>query len=182
MGIDADHSLTVVNENLRTLILFAFDLRPYQLEGGPEWMSSDTFDIKAPSDATNLAEVRAGLQTLLTRHFRLKFHREMRAMPVYAMKIMHNGEGVGNGVWLGIATPSDGGRTLAQFASDLAGSLERPVVDATNPGGRYDLMPNSTAFPIPAIVPPDIGLKLDLQEGEAQVLVIDSVSKPEAEN
>jgi hypothetical protein len=181
LGIDPSLNLTVHNLNLRAMILYAFNLRAYQLDGGPDWMNSDTFDIRTPLTGANPDEARAGFQAFLTERFKLRFHRESRPMPVYALKVVQNGEGV-SGVWIGVATPSDNGRTLARFASDLAGSLDRPVLDATNLAGKYDLMPNSTTFPIPAIVPPDIGLKLDSQDGAVEVLVIDSASKPETEN
>lgn len=177
MRIDAGHNLVVRNGNLRGMILFAFNLRPYQLDGGPAWIDSETFDITAPLTGSDFDGPHPDLQAFLIERFGLKFHREDRPAPVYALKAVHNGEGV-RGVWLGLATPSTTGRTLARFATDLARSLDRPVLDSTTLPGAWDLMPDSGTFPIPAIVPPDIGLQLESQPGTVNVLVIDSAARP----
>lgn len=51
---------------LRTMILMAYDLRDYQVSGGPGWIHSDLFLVlaKAPGKASNV-EMRRMLQHLL---------------------------------------------------------------------------------------------------------------------
>ena len=178
IGRGPNGALRAVNLNLRALVAFAFDLRSYQLIGGPDWMDADRFDIDIVDVKGTADEDRAKLVAVLAERFNLKFHRESREMPVYVLKSVTNGEGPGNGVWLGVATPSADGRTLAAFATDLGKSLDRAVFDATNLAGKFDLLPNFTTFPLPVITPPDIGLKLDSAEGSVEVFVIDGAGKP----
>lgn len=63
--------LTVTPFTLR--IAHAYELKDYQLEGGPDWLTSARFELKAKAagDATD-AQVREMLQTLLTERFRCK--------------------------------------------------------------------------------------------------------------
>jgi bla regulator protein BlaR1 len=68
------------------LIVNAYNLAPFQISGGPDWIKSDRYDIeaKADGDATR-AQVLAMLQSLLEERFRLKSHRETRELPVYTL-------------------------------------------------------------------------------------------------
>jgi uncharacterized protein (TIGR03435 family) len=53
---------------------------------GPDWISSDRFDIAATIPAGNTqAQVPQMLQSLLAERFQLKSHREKREFPVYAL-------------------------------------------------------------------------------------------------
>jgi hypothetical protein len=186
LGAQSDVSVKAINVNLRALVSFAFDLRAYQLTGGPDWMDASIFhidlvDAEALRGDVSSEKDRAKFQATLAERFKLKFHRESRQMPVYALQTINSGEGPGNGIWIGVATPSADGRTLARFAKDLGRSLDRPVFDATNLAGQYDLLPNFTKFPLPVITPPDIGLKLEPQQSLVEMFVIDSASKPAIE-
>ena len=71
---------------VRTLIRRAYDLKPYQLEGGPAWLDSDKFDImaRAGRDATP-AEFNAMLRALLAERFALRVRVENRPGDVYAI-------------------------------------------------------------------------------------------------
>lgn len=72
--------------DLRVLIRNAYDLKPYQLEGGPGWLDTDKFDImaRAGRDVTP-AELSAMLRSLLEERFALRVRRETRQMDVYAL-------------------------------------------------------------------------------------------------
>jgi uncharacterized protein (TIGR03435 family) len=53
---------------------------------GPEWISSERFDVDAKlPDGSSPAQVAEMLQALLRDRFSLKQHREQRDMPVYAL-------------------------------------------------------------------------------------------------
>src|SRR5580704_12290287 len=74
------------------LIMEAYDLKRYQVS----FTASDDafYDIaaKAEGDGTpTKAGFRLMLQTLLADRFNLKFHREMRELPVYAMVVGKGG-------------------------------------------------------------------------------------------
>jgi uncharacterized protein (TIGR03435 family) len=72
--------------DLRGLIRRAYDLKPFQLEGGPGWLDTDKFDImaRAGRDATP-AELNLMLRTLLAERFGLRVRRENRDGDVYAL-------------------------------------------------------------------------------------------------
>jgi uncharacterized protein (TIGR03435 family) len=77
------------NSTLRLLIRQAF-LADYPLDGqmvgGPAWMDSDRFDILAtmPPGAA-VADMQAMVRSMLVERFKLRTHREMRELPVYAL-------------------------------------------------------------------------------------------------
>jgi len=92
------------NWTLKSYILIAYSLRPYQLTGISGWMDSDRFDILAkledmgdeglPSKddprARRQAEgarLRIALQALLAERFDLKFHHDSKTMPGYACRL-----------------------------------------------------------------------------------------------
>ena len=70
---------------LKDYVGAAYRLKLYQISG-PEWIGTDRFDVTAklpegvlPDQIPNL------LQTLLAERFQMKFHREMKEFPVYAL-------------------------------------------------------------------------------------------------
>jgi uncharacterized protein (TIGR03435 family) len=73
---------------LKQLVANAFDVRDYQIDGGPKWLTSDYFDINATAgaDATP-ADVRAMLRALLAERFALRAHSETREAPVHVLTI-----------------------------------------------------------------------------------------------
>jgi uncharacterized protein (TIGR03435 family) len=76
---------------VRTLLLTAFDLKEYQLDAGPKWLTTDRFDINATAggDATE-AEYHAMLRSLLIERFGLKTHMESRQMTVQVLTLARN--------------------------------------------------------------------------------------------
>jgi uncharacterized protein (TIGR03435 family) len=86
---------------LKNLITTAFDLSYWQISGGDEWVSKDTYFVEAdPSDALRPRIksfrytvygiddplLRQMLQALLIDRFQLKFHRETKTGDVYLLK------------------------------------------------------------------------------------------------
>src|SRR5580658_9666321 len=49
---DGDGRFTAINQSATMLILTAFDIRRFQLVGGPRWLDSDKFDIVAKTGGT----------------------------------------------------------------------------------------------------------------------------------
>jgi uncharacterized protein (TIGR03435 family) len=79
--------------NLRMLIQQAYDIKDYQILGGPAWMSSAPFDINAKAEDPNVTreQIRLMLQSLLAERFKLKFHRETRDLPIYSLLVGKSG-------------------------------------------------------------------------------------------
>ena len=72
----------------RALILKAnFQLKAAQLSGGPDWISTERFDISAKTADQSISDddLALSLQPLLVDRFHLKFHRETRQEPVLAL-------------------------------------------------------------------------------------------------
>jgi uncharacterized protein (TIGR03435 family) len=80
------------NVTLKSLILEAYDLRPHQVTGGPEWLDEQEYDIEARWDGpATRAEIRRMLQALITERFRFLFHRQMTQMSVYGLVVDKDG-------------------------------------------------------------------------------------------
>jgi len=86
--------LSATNFAVRQLINFAWQLAPFQVAGGPEWINSDGYDIVAKLDGNpGIVEPGKGLidprqmavRNLLADRFKLKTHIEMREMDIYAL-------------------------------------------------------------------------------------------------
>lgn len=86
--------LTAVNMQLRQLITFAYQIQSFQLEGGPDWVASDRFDIVAKSERAVPATgaffggqepLRMMLRTLLSDRFKLLLHKETKELPIFEL-------------------------------------------------------------------------------------------------
>jgi uncharacterized protein (TIGR03435 family) len=77
---------TATNIPLKVLITNAYQLSFFQVVGGPDWVSTDRFDItaKAPDGAAP-EQTRAMVRTLLKDRFKLVVHMETRDTPIYAL-------------------------------------------------------------------------------------------------
>jgi uncharacterized protein (TIGR03435 family) len=90
MSVDAAR-VDIGNVSLADLIRIAYRLKPHQLSG-PDWMSSQRFDIlaKMPEGATK-EQVPEMLQALLAERFKLGIHRESKEHAMYALAVGKNG-------------------------------------------------------------------------------------------
>jgi uncharacterized protein (TIGR03435 family) len=80
------------NVPLRQLIVFAYGLQPFQIEGGPSWINSDRFNIIAkaegdipPSGPGQVGPLNVMMRGLLAERFKLVVRNETREMPVYEL-------------------------------------------------------------------------------------------------
>lgn len=81
------------NLTVSDLIISAWRLQHFQITGGPAWIHDVGFNIEAKGDANaTRPEMLKMLQPLLEDRFQLKFHRETRELPVYALTLQHGGE------------------------------------------------------------------------------------------
>ena len=155
------------NVLVRGLIQNAYDVRPFQIVGGPGWIDSIRYDIdaKAAGNAPP-AELRRMLQALLEERFQLRAHRETREVPVYVLSPAKGGlklapakescsvedEGAPpvpgsprpcGRIFARITLPDarlDGaGISMPGLTRLLANLLWRPVVDNTGYTGKFDV-------------------------------------------
>jgi uncharacterized protein (TIGR03435 family) len=81
------------NVPLRMLIQMAYQIQPFQLEGGPSWTNSDRFDIVAkvggdlpvPSAPGIPGPIQLMMRTLMADRFKLVVHHEMKEQTTYAL-------------------------------------------------------------------------------------------------
>jgi uncharacterized protein (TIGR03435 family) len=190
------------------LIQEAYNVRSYQIVGGPVWIGSDSWDINVKTEGpTGNREKMLLLQSLLADRFQLRFHRETREMKAYKLVVAKSGPklhevkdgdpGSGPG-----STRVDRGLlkgrsvSVSDLARFLQSELGRPVEDGTGLTGKYDYklewvpdesQPNSGGeAPLPGAEGPTIfsaiqeqlGLKLEATKGSGEVMVIDHAEKP----
>ena len=93
-------TLHVVNATLKDLIETAYDVRTFQVEGGPKWADAARYDVDAtpgtrPQGAAapppGWTNVRFKVQALLKDRFQLQLHRETRIAPIYSLAIAKGG-------------------------------------------------------------------------------------------
>jgi uncharacterized protein (TIGR03435 family) len=76
---------------LKTLIMRAYDVKNYQIEG-PAWTGSENYDVMAKvPDGVPADKIPAMLQALLAERFAVKIHKETRVLPVYELSIAKGG-------------------------------------------------------------------------------------------
>src|SRR5215472_6473159 len=88
---------------LKMLIGFAYNMKDFQISGGPSWIDSERFDIEAKMDESSIAALkkltpeqaleqrRLMVQSLLAERFNLKVNRSTRELPIYALVVAKNG-------------------------------------------------------------------------------------------
>ncbi len=76
---------------LKYYIATAYRVKQYQVSG-PDWISSDRFDISATIPAgVSTTQMPEMLQRVIEERFQLKMHREKKDFPVYALEITKGG-------------------------------------------------------------------------------------------
>ena len=113
LSIDASKGRFVAtNVTVKLLLRYAFDLQlptdemqrgivlfssasGIQVIGGPNWINSEHFDIEAkPTDSHAISQddMQQMTQSLLEERFQLKWHYEMREVPVYDLVVAKEGK------------------------------------------------------------------------------------------
>jgi uncharacterized protein (TIGR03435 family) len=88
VGLHIDGAqIHISQDSLKDLIYIAYRVKNYQVVG-PDWMAGARYDVdaKLPAGGTR-AQVPDMLQSLLVDRFQLKFHRENRDFPIYALVV-----------------------------------------------------------------------------------------------
>jgi uncharacterized protein (TIGR03435 family) len=194
------------NLTLKRLVGMAWDVDDSQVVGGPNWIDSESYDIKAAIPAGYAPPARDQflrmLQNLLAERFRLAVHRELRQTSGYALIVTRSGSkmisGKPNGQDGDFHSTSShlkaANVTMEAFARRLSRNRDigRTVVDKTGLTGRFDFdLDWAPAQLTPAQSdPPDdrpgiftalqeqLGLKLQSEKVSIQAVVVDRAEKP----
>lgn len=196
---------TVRNQTVATIMMFAYAIHPSQIVDAPDWVLHQRYDIEGKTDTPgqpNLRQLQEILKKLLADRFGLHFTREKRELPIYAIRIAKGGPRLKPA-----AKPEDEvdqtadghdgdltqiytSATMNDFAMGMQFFLpDRPLVDQTRLGGRYDIRlryspdeahttdPNAPPGIFTAIQQ-QLGLKLQPMKTLISVFVIDQVHQP----
>ncbi len=155
--------LNAENASLRFLITWAYNVRAFQLSGGPGWIDSAKYDIDAKVEGNaSPAQIRLMLQTLLEERFKLTLRREMKEHALYELVVAKTGlklkasgadcaalarEDPGGGqrrsqcgAWSSNDTQLNGTKiSMAQFVEGLSNFLDLPVIDKTGFAQNFDV-------------------------------------------
>jgi uncharacterized protein (TIGR03435 family) len=146
---------TTINTTMLDLITFAYDVQQKQVVGGPDWISTNKFDIAAQPDvpgSPNRQQLKSMVQKLLADRFQLKFHQDQKDLSAYVLTVvdqagvkMKKNDSNPNGLpglffrQLGVLTVQNA--TMKDFTQLMQSAvLDRPVVDQTGLEGRWDFL------------------------------------------
>jgi uncharacterized protein (TIGR03435 family) len=183
----ADGSWKIDNAPLKMLVGIAYNVKPYEIAGGPAWIDSDKWDVHA---------TQPQMQNLLRERFGLAVHRETREVPVYNLTVAQGSlklkpsacrAGCG-GIEVRRGRIEASGTPMQPFADALSEVLGRPVIDKTGLGGTFDIRleflpddavdatgPDASIF---NVLEEQLGLKLEPSQAPAEMLIIDRAEKP----
>jgi uncharacterized protein (TIGR03435 family) len=153
---------------VKLLLQTAFDVRDFQVLGGPKWLGSTQYDIAAKITGSSIdsgvpeksvaeltdqereskgKRLRAVLQSLLADRFQLKQHGETKPSPVYLLrvakgepklKVTPNPSDVSGGLMLGRGFLAGNQTGIPFLAQALSQIVGRPILDRTGLSGKYD--------------------------------------------
>ncbi len=142
---------TVQNMPVKDMINVIFRVPKRQVIGGPDWISSERFDIEAKADRPySLDDLHEMFRNMLVERFNLKTHKETREGPVYDLSIAKSGLKMkpdGSGQYLKIPIlPAPQGVTgtnvsmqyLCFWLGQMLQNDSRPVIDKTGLTKDYD--------------------------------------------
>jgi uncharacterized protein (TIGR03435 family) len=187
--------VSMTNTTLSNVILHAYGVKFYQVDG-PPWILTERYDIIAKAaDNTPRDQVPLMLQALLADRFKLKVHRETRELPVYELIVTKESPKLKKIDPSAPAGIPDGGHqrtTMSQLADLITRMVGRPVLDKTNLAGWYDLplapsmegAGGTDKLSLPSIFTniQESGLKLESRRDPIEMIVIDGGSKTPTEN
>ncbi len=151
------------NTSLRGIIQDAYGLLPFEIVGGPEWVTGSVrFDVMAKaSSVPSREEMRLMVQQMLRERFALRAHMEKREMPIYSLRLSREDGRLGAKLTRTtvdcavvecrpsmIARPGAGGVTLlykqtgvssSELAEWLAPYVGWSVIDRTGLTGKFDV-------------------------------------------
>lgn len=170
MGNQPGGRFVATNATIKMLFSLAFSpMQDFQIVGGPNWITSEHFDIEARADNPFApGEAAEALRAMLEDRLLMKTHRELREMPSYILTVAKSGlkiEAVdppevstgptgsilpsGNrltratptpkGVFLGPGNIQAPSIQISQLVNFLSTMACRPVIDHTGLEGYYSV-------------------------------------------
>lgn len=128
-----------LNLDLKTLLTFAYGVRPYQIVG-PDWLSTTRFDIvaKMPEGSTK-DDAPKMLQSLLEERFKLASHRASAEHPVLALVVGKGGPKLKPSAEKPVAIDASVPLKPGEMQTDSADGPVRVKVDLTTGSSVVDM-------------------------------------------
>ena len=137
---------------VKLIISLMYKVPMRQITGGPSWLDTDFYNIDAKADHSyDLDDLHVMFQNLLADEFKLKFHKEIKDGPVYALMVDKGGSkmkvnespqdfkipisGGRDGVVVGTRVPM---QYFCWWLGLILQRDERPVIDQTGLDKNYD--------------------------------------------
>jgi uncharacterized protein (TIGR03435 family) len=196
------------NIPVKLMISLMYRIPMRQIEGAPEWLSSERFDVEAKADhAYGVEELREMYRNMLAERFNLSFHMDRRPGNVYALtvdpgglKMKRNDGPQDYKIPVNFTANGFAGRRVPMpyLCWFLGGQLQddgRPVADQTGLAGNYDFdlsfrplrgagedagAPADDRPTLYDALRQQLGLRLQPAKGQVEYLVIDGVDHPSA--
>ena len=156
------------NVTLRLLLTLAYDVRDFQISGGPPWLDTQRYDIQArpggapdapaaPEAMRNMSDeqrkafqeqLRERLRALLADRFQLVIHHETKEQQVYSLEVAKGGAKLqeakagspaGGFMRMGRGELNGEGVAMDFVVQVLSNQVRRPVLDKTGLTGKYDI-------------------------------------------
>jgi uncharacterized protein (TIGR03435 family) len=136
VGVHIDRALVSFRFlSLQDYIISAYNIKKHQI-AAPDWVATERFDIQAkmPDGFSEMdkdvliQKRREMLQTLLEDRFKLKFHKETRDLPVYALVLAKGGSKM-------TESPIDPALTAAGSPVDVSVKASNNGTTVSLPGG-----------------------------------------------
>jgi uncharacterized protein (TIGR03435 family) len=191
---------------LRDLIIYSFNIEPFQLAGGPAWMSTERFDIvakaphsseQAPTDKPHVMNAfslqKQRLRLLLEDRFHLVVHQENKLMPIYALLADQGKTKMPRSTTQMPLTIRPGmiasrGAPISVLVDNLSGQFNHILVDQTRLAGFYSFSltwtpddspsSDSSAPSLRTALREQLGLRVVSKKGVVPFTIVDRVEKP----
>ena len=194
--------LRATNVTLAQMLYEAYQVKYYQVMGGPGWLKDARFNIDAISiGEPTRKEMMVMLQSLLVERFQLKLRRESREGNAFELVEAKGGIKLklsgANSSYISLLrnTPPElpgvsytilGQKvSISKLADYLRGEMQRPVFDRTGIGGEFDFRIDyaiegnlETGPSIFTALQDQIGLRLAGVKGPVETLVIEKAERP----
>ena len=196
--------LDFTNRSLKDLIVFAYHVTDTQVSGGPEWMTSELYDVQVKTNPPVSGEqLRLAVQELLPQTFKLTFHRERKEQPAYELVVgttgsklveasidetNHNETKVPKMVIRPVGQLEGNAAKLTYLVQFLETQTGRTVIDKTGLNGTYNFKLDVSSLERPPQSPEataafirtlsdQLGLQLNPTTALQEMLVVDYAGK-----
>jgi len=191
--------ISLINVTPQSLIRRAFGVQDWQIEGGPDWLLTERYDVIATvgeGRVLNDRDRQPFFERLLAERWHFRFHRETRERGVYSLRVSNPSRLVphrGPGEYAMRVEPAGGRVVIRSTRGNIPRLVEilnrfsdRLIVDETGLGGEYgftldwvqDPALDAAGATLFTALREQLGLELEPVRRPMPVIVIDWIERP----